>query len=321
MADDKYSGGWGSGFIVLAFAAVSALYVAHQKPPLVSNRPTNIESEAETPGLRQDIAARLWQDPFGAVERDIDNKLKRERQSSAGAHATLGFGDLAGETLVLGVTVPGAPYPEVAETRRRLRYAVLSALHVAGYVPTDEKHIGYWQPGDAAPQGPTTENQARVDENRPQPTKVVERITVFDASRRLALRVVAEGAQKAGNSPPLPAFVPWEEFDRGSDHHVLLLWLDGDFLAAGRVPIRSLVELRRRLGPFAVKFALLGPEDSTMLAAMVSEADKSLDFKVPVYNFGATAEERLILQRMPPGGGSIAERLKPAGITLSITAP
>jgi hypothetical protein len=50
MADDKSSGGWGGGFIVLAFAAVSALYVAHQKPPLVSSRPSNIESQADDLG-------------------------------------------------------------------------------------------------------------------------------------------------------------------------------------------------------------------------------------------------------------------------------
>ena len=40
MADEKSSGAWGSSFVVLAFAAVSALYVAHQTSPLVSARPT-----------------------------------------------------------------------------------------------------------------------------------------------------------------------------------------------------------------------------------------------------------------------------------------
>jgi hypothetical protein len=326
MADDKSSGGWGSGFIVLAFAAVSALYVAHQKPPLVSTRPSNIESQLDDlRGLRQDIDARLWQDPFGAVERGIASKRKSDQPGNSGGHALQGFG-CPKDTLVLGVTLPGAPYPEVAETRRRLRYAVLSALHVAGYAPADEKHIGDWQPTNPAPQAPTAQDQAKDGEDRPPTTEVGDRITDFDASRCLAPRAVAEGAQKAGNaaegSPPLPAFVPWEEFDRGPHDHVLVLWLDEDFLAAARKPIRGLVELRKQLGKFAEsEFALLGPEDSTMLAAMVNEAghqDRSsapLDFKVPVYNFGATAEERLFLQPIGLSGSNIADQLKLAGIT------
>jgi hypothetical protein len=327
MADDKSSGGWGSGFIVLAFAAVSALYVAHQKPPLVSTRPTNIEAHLDDlRGLRQDIDARLWQDPFGAVERDAGNIHRRDRLGNSGGHATLGFAYPAKETLVLGVTLPGAPYPEVEETRRRLRYAVLSALHVAGYTPTDEKHIGYWRPGDTAPQAPTLQSQAAVGDDRPPPTKLRERVTRFGAGRRLELRVAADPAQKAAdgspqNKMPLPAFVPWEEFDRAdhADHyHVLVLWLDEDVLAAGRMPIRSLIELRMRLGAFAKsEFALLGPEDSTMLAAMASEAgsDQSLDFNVPVYNFGATAEDQLVFQRIGLTSSSIADQLKQAGIT------
>jgi hypothetical protein len=228
---------------------------------------------------------------------------------------------------VLGVTLPGAPYPELAETRRRLRYAVLSALHVAGYSPTDEKHIGEWRPRDAAPQAPTLQSQARIGDDRPPMTKVGERVTHFGASRHLELRAVAEDAKNVDNgaqiAAPLPAFVPWEEFDRADHHHVLVLWIDEDFLAAARMPIRSLVELRKELGKFAEsEFALLGPEDSTMLAAMVSEAanlepsgQPPLDFEAPVYNFGATTEEQLLLQEINWSGGSIAALLKQAGIT------
>lgn len=46
MADDKSSGSWGSSFVVVAFAAVSALYVAWQRPPLISTRPTDPQYHA-----------------------------------------------------------------------------------------------------------------------------------------------------------------------------------------------------------------------------------------------------------------------------------
>ena len=47
--------------------------------------------------------------------------------------------------LVLGVTVFGNPYVGAEEDRRRTRYAIVSALDSAGYVPTDNERIGYMQ--------------------------------------------------------------------------------------------------------------------------------------------------------------------------------
>jgi hypothetical protein len=44
---------------------------------------------------------------------------------------------------VLEVMLSGGSYAEDAETRNRGRYAVLSALGIAGYVPSDAEHIGY----------------------------------------------------------------------------------------------------------------------------------------------------------------------------------
>jgi hypothetical protein len=84
---------------------------------------------------------------------------------------------------------------------------------------------------------------------------------------------------------------------------VLVRWLDEDFLTAGRQPISSLVELRSHLGlPLSSKFVLLGPEDSTMLEAMVREAPKMTDARFSIYNFGATAAEANILQNLRPSG-------------------
>ena len=55
---------------------MSALYVAFQHPALVSNRPQEAEYQGQiVPG--QDIDARLWQDPFDAVARDVEGRGDR----------------------------------------------------------------------------------------------------------------------------------------------------------------------------------------------------------------------------------------------------
>ena len=285
---------------MLAFAAVSAVYVAWQQPRLTSTRPTEPEYPAHQLTTRQDLDARLWEDPFAAVMRDIDAKRLRA-PSASGGHAGVGYDHHGERTLVLGVTLPGASYPEVAETRRRLRYAVLSALHVAQFTPIDEKHIGYWRPKPDEPASNATQTEVRVIRNDPDAIDVAGSGNGFEADLGIGIAIRAASKPQpiddpAGDQSPLPTIVPWEEFDRGHQH-VLVLWLDEDVLTAGGHPIASLVKLRLQTGyPTGSPFTLLGPEDSTMLEAMVREAPKPKDARFSVYNFGATAEEASILQ-------------------------
>ena len=46
------------------------------------------------------------------------------------------------EWLVLTVMIPGSQYERDSENRRRMRYAVLSALGQDGYTPVDSSHVG-----------------------------------------------------------------------------------------------------------------------------------------------------------------------------------
>lgn len=348
MADDQPSGAWGSSFVILAFAAVSAAYVAWQHTPLVSSRPTEPEYPAHELRSAQDIDARLWEDPFAAVTRDAKAKRWPEtfaalmrvietrswRDSRAGClHTKAGFDHPGENTLAIGVTLPGASYPEVAETRRRLRYAVLSALHVAGYSPIDEKHIGYWRPDCTVSNTSALKVNTEAVDGWPAATNAAATGIGFEGESGNGTAIpAARGAAQARadaslDKPPLLPIVPWEEFDKDKKH-VLVIWLDEDFLTAGRQPISSLVELRLQLNlPLhSSNFALVGPEDSTMLAAMVGEinnrdsqaymagykhrqAQQSLDTGISVYNFGATVEAGAITK-----DGNIAERLKDIGI-------
>jgi hypothetical protein len=121
----------------------------------------------------QQAPARLWQDPFDAVERyemairaDSRNATASDgRLPSAGSLS--GVAEFAGQTRryaqgptaartgtntpaeftasCLAVMVSGEAYTEDAEVRRRSRHAVVSALGRAGYAPMSENRVGYFQ--------------------------------------------------------------------------------------------------------------------------------------------------------------------------------
>jgi hypothetical protein len=124
------------------------------------------------PERLQDIDARLWQDPIGAVWRDQAQKTaeipfrdcasKEALPDDGESYAHSCPPGIGNGEVVLGVMLPGAPFPEAEETRRQIRYAVLSALHVKDYVPTDEEHIGYFRQriDEAGASGPAMPVQA-----------------------------------------------------------------------------------------------------------------------------------------------------------------
>jgi len=99
----------------------------------------------------QKISARLWQDPFQAVLNGVKGPASpgpSGRFDIAGespnrrAEKPFGMGPIRSVT-VLGMMVPGQSYFEDTETRRRLRYALLSGLERVGFTPDDPEHIGF----------------------------------------------------------------------------------------------------------------------------------------------------------------------------------
>lgn len=116
--------------------------------PLLGTRPDQPLAGVESVGVQQ-VEARLWQDPFSAVARHDAKKL-------GDAHTMAWLSEQAGKkcgankhcsVAALGVLLPGSPYVGAEEFRRRIRYAVISALGTAGYAPEDADHIGYVEPG------------------------------------------------------------------------------------------------------------------------------------------------------------------------------
>lgn len=119
--------------------------------PLESKRPSNPDRIKLSRASHQDVEARLWQDPF-TVMHQVKRLEPHERCKEAiedWAHHPSMLGQVIShkskrhQVIVLPVMIPGGPYFEDSEARRRSRYAVVMALLRLGLRPSDEDHIGY----------------------------------------------------------------------------------------------------------------------------------------------------------------------------------
>src|SRR5262245_33031749 len=168
---------------------------------LESKRPADSERARILHTGRQDIEARLWQDPF-SVMRGITADSPKERCKLARKDAEHHPASLSSlikrkaehaAVTVLPVMVPGGPYFENGESRRRARYAVVTALLNSGWEPADEDKLGY--------------------------------IWTFESCKS---RLQA------------PEMLPWEWFSRrlaSEPEKLLILWVDDD--AVSRHPLRA----------------------------------------------------------------------------------
>ena len=274
------SGGLSGNLILAALLLGGGAFVLHEVP-LESTRPPADEPSVGQRFSDQDVDARLWQDPLGAVARAREELAKKartepEKQADEFRHSigrlesaiSRARNDQA-EVTVLAVMLPGGPYAEYVERRRRSRYAVLSALNTGDYVPVDTEHLGYFTA--ASPKLPDSTTQT--------------------------------------DSPKLPELVPFEWFERESRiyqrRRILILWLDDSaFLSA---PFELFAQLFEGLAPkksgIAVRWRIIGPPFSHGLRAMVDETsaesfDKTLFAGRDVHFLSptATATDRNLLR-------------------------
>src|ERR1700722_9317911 len=164
--------------VVIAAMGIFAL----KQYPFQDPRPPDlwVPEYSHTATEDQDVEARLWQDPLGAVEtaRKVDDAqaalaqdknsgepletsvcskvlaessaLKLSLQRVSGVHSARHLCESiakkpieASSVLMIGAIVSGAPYAADIETRRRARYAVLAGLYRSGYMPLNNQHVGY----------------------------------------------------------------------------------------------------------------------------------------------------------------------------------
>ncbi len=134
-----------TGLIAVLVLFFSAVWVDYA--PLKTSRPP----PEEAPEITQTgVKARLWQDPFAAVQRERAKPLTELRKGVCAK-------ELPGEvlkkldeennpkgikTVALGVMIQEANWESVEELQgRRHRYAVLAALNHLGYVPVDAEKL------------------------------------------------------------------------------------------------------------------------------------------------------------------------------------
>jgi hypothetical protein len=128
-------------YLLLALLA-GTLFIAQE--PFHESRPRNPDT-----AIVYQVNARPWQDPFEAVDRYIakndtkgspDNReeIRNAVTNKANAHGLKKIN-------VIAVMLPGGGYYEDGETRRKLRYAVLSGFNAAlRYMPEDSSHLQFF---------------------------------------------------------------------------------------------------------------------------------------------------------------------------------
>ena len=275
--------------LIVAIAAGFLIY----QTPLKSSRPRSMESERQPALGEQQVQARLWQDPLAAAEeharaesskgRTLEfqierGTLKASEKGSSQEHDHHRLNILTDDiqhivkeppshVTVLLVFVPGGPYVEGTEARLRTRYAVVSALGVACFVPEDSDHIGYveWKPRPLIPA-----------------IMPYEKLKVpYEWYRPRKFQQCTGTAQQ----PP----------------RILVMWLNED--AFTEQPLRRLAWLMSDVkGPrnnATVKFKTIGPASSTTLRAMLEDAidhprDRPQAEHMELYSPWATAKPGLL---------------------------
>ena len=132
---------------VLAILALMG-YVA-MNPPLESSRPRPSETQFPDPPSAPGLIggySRLWEDPLEAAyklgsssEQDAEKanvaNIQKHMETLVRGALAVPHGDPKIKTRfhVMTVLLPGEPHAESSETRRRVRYAVTSALGVSGF--------------------------------------------------------------------------------------------------------------------------------------------------------------------------------------------
>jgi hypothetical protein len=332
--DDKSGTNVASGGVILLALVATGTYVFHRDAPLLGSRPAMTDASIHEQAEAQTVDARLWQDPFAAVAKVVEklgnsdhgqqclNDVSDDKTCSSplvtadsAENSEKGIKQ-SEKTLVIGVAVSGAPYSEDAEQRRRTRYAVLSGLERAGFVPSDAQHIGYfWLPQrlQIPPLRPALSRLLQIypawsDSNRLAAPAVTLKPPSFPSSPLLAqqglnrskVAVAAPALQPpmfalssllqrydqglnpreaSGGATQIPS-VPYEWFDEASQSHpprsILVLWLEEESLKND--PLEKISKLKTFLRlQNDQKLKIIGPYTLDILRDMVKEACQFID--------------------------------------------
>ncbi|MEO6562817.1 MAG: hypothetical protein ABIN99_07185 [Nitrosospira sp.] len=284
---------------IFALLAMLSSFLIYEGISLKTARPVDREKTNNVFLEKDLVQARLWQDPFEAVEthRLQEGKGQTEPESKDDPHTLLELikgirqSGVASTLRVLPVFVDGSPYVNGGESRLNDRYAVISALGAAGYVPESGEHIRFfrWKPEKG---------------KKPAAQK---------KEKKAALSPQTDGSSIV---IPVELFIPKAKIrDEPYGKYVLVLWLkDQDSGPAPLAFLNNLLAvldhtLRNSKPQITSTFSVLGPRSSTTLSAVVKELQQvPRDASIPPFNIlkdvkfyspWATAEDTFLLDYSP----------------------
>jgi hypothetical protein len=274
MASDRGTSLAVAGLAVVAFFVSTIFLSPHGFDSL---RPREADS-----GRQIQLEAHLWEDPLTALRRHLE-KLKKlcfseapsvapsvyvQRRSSPDCERAQGIDPATfrrkldkGQVTLIVALLPGATLGG-EEGRRRSRYALLSGLNVAGYVPDDSERMGLLRillcPVFTGCQTRQTESA------RPK-----NLIASSEPSEPPKLATEIEPAREAIVDLPYETFTAdpskFHTSDgANNDRRVVVLWLDDS--ALGQRWLTTITNTLTILGPSDnVRLRLLGPATSDKL--------------------------------------------------------
>ena len=227
-----------SGWLLVLFA-LGAFWV--KDIPLQGSRPADQARRIDKYQATQDVDARLWQDPLAVIDQeDAAARSAAKAQSGEDIHSPCWIKnsllggvekakDSINEIVILAVLVPGGPYAESVETRRRARYAVVSGLRTKEFVPADADHLGF----------------VRVE-------AVDNSIPELKCDRGIE-SVLASGDPNIAQNKNQYFTVPFEMFNSryvATHQQVLLLWLNGEKFE--KTPLSKIASLVSQIAPASI---------------------------------------------------------------------
>ena len=165
MGSDGKQGLSSTGILWLVLLGAGALFL--REVPWQGSRPVGVEMKRYAKAAYQDVDARLWQDPMGAVAQAREEQRKRDASDAKSKDATGAAGRCSPRirSLAVGAVLRqrdppsqeqgcaghrrdglGRSLSRADRFRRRARYAILAGLNETGFVPEDEEHLGYFFP-------------------------------------------------------------------------------------------------------------------------------------------------------------------------------